>query len=297
MASNLLATAFCGSVFGMALTAAGVHRPDVIIAQLTLQDFHMLESFLAAAAGSVALVTLFQRLDFTKLPPRGYSSMGLFGSLDGNIIGGLIQGTGMALAGSCPGTVFAQVGAGIQSGVYTLGGLIVGGILWTGFLQPYLQRRSSKKPVLSKPISVDKRLGLSQLATVAAIEGIFLSAIAIAVSQSNGTTRGLVHPVIGGLLIACAQLLSASTRKALLGTSTAFEEVGNAFWSVIGGRSRSTGTLSYGNIVFVSGMTIGARLLAWRRSAARYRVKIISYVTVAAMFTGAISTALLLYRS
>ncbi|KAK6063323.1 YeeE/YedE family protein [Seiridium cupressi] len=337
MALDILTTAFCGSAFGVALTASGVHRPDVIISQLTLSNFHMLESFLTAAASSLALVTICQRLGFVRLPPRSYSSIGIFGYLDGNIVGGLTQGAGMALAGSCPGTVFAQVGAGIQSGLYTLSGLIIGGILWTGILQPYVQSRSAKKEKSTTSTSLDKRIGISHIGAVAVVEAIFTTIIIVAVSNTADKTKGLVHPVGGGFLIAGAQLVSAVLRKTLLGTSTAFEEVGNCFWSVVGRGSGSgrTNAVSYRNIVFVSGMTLGAYLVAMRYPSvsgseivAFDRMKVMaggvllavgsrmaggctsghgisgisllsvsSYVTVAAMFTGAIGTALALADS
>lgn len=275
-----------------------------------------------------AIVTLFQRLGFINMSPRGYSSMGVLGSVDGNIVGGLLQGVGMALAGSCPGTVFAQVGAGVKSGLYTLTGLVVGGVIWTGILQPYLQRQSNKAPGPAVPTSVDKRLRTSHLGAVCIIEAIFASIVTLAVSTSADKTRGLVTPVAGGFLIAGAQLLSALLRKTLLGTSTAFEEVGNCFWSVAKGGN--TGGLPYKNIVFVSGMTLGAHLMALRYPIVgggammdfdRVRVisggvllaigsrmaggctsghgisgisllSVSSFITVASMFTGAIGTAL-----
>ncbi|KAI0159165.1 hypothetical protein BJ166DRAFT_324283 [Pestalotiopsis sp. NC0098] len=333
-AKKTLTTIFCGSAFGMALTAAGMHRPEVILSQLTLRNFHMLESFLSAAAGSTAVVTLLQHLKLINLTPRPYSSIGLFGNMDGNIVGGLIQGVGMALAGSCSGTVFAQVGAGIESGLYTLSGLVIGGILWTGILQPFLSSRtagSKKEPTC--PASIDKQFGTSELGTVAAIEFVFISIVVVAVAAHADTSRGLVHPVTGGLLIAASQLLSATVRKALLGTSTAFEEVGKCFWSVAKGEKGSTGPLSYMNVLFVSGMTLGARIIStWHpvapeMSSAEFNplkvvgggvllaigsrmaggctsghgisgtslLSVSSFVTVGAMFGGAIGTALALY--
>lgn len=48
----ILDTLLCGTAFGAALAAAGVHQPVVIVSQLTMDNFHMLESFLAAAASS-----------------------------------------------------------------------------------------------------------------------------------------------------------------------------------------------------------------------------------------------------
>lgn len=41
-----------GAAFGAALTAAGVYQPAVITSQLKLQDWHMMQTFLTAAAGS-----------------------------------------------------------------------------------------------------------------------------------------------------------------------------------------------------------------------------------------------------
>lgn len=48
----MMDTLACGATFGAALAASGVHSPHVIVSQLTLENFHMLESFLTAAASS-----------------------------------------------------------------------------------------------------------------------------------------------------------------------------------------------------------------------------------------------------
>ncbi len=48
-----MATVLSGMAFGAALTAAGVYQPSVIISQLQLQNWHMIQSFLAAAASSM----------------------------------------------------------------------------------------------------------------------------------------------------------------------------------------------------------------------------------------------------
>lgn len=49
----MMDTIACGATFGAALATAGVHQPHVIVSQLTLENSHMLESFLTAAASSV----------------------------------------------------------------------------------------------------------------------------------------------------------------------------------------------------------------------------------------------------
>lgn len=50
--SSVLAPATSGVLFGAALAAAGVASPAVIISQLRLENFHMLEVFLTASASS-----------------------------------------------------------------------------------------------------------------------------------------------------------------------------------------------------------------------------------------------------
>jgi hypothetical protein len=48
----MAATLLSGMVFGGALTASGVYAPSVIIGQLKLTNWDMLEAFLAATASS-----------------------------------------------------------------------------------------------------------------------------------------------------------------------------------------------------------------------------------------------------
>ncbi len=47
-----MATLVSGAAFGAALTASGVFRPSVILAQLKFQNFHMLQAFLTATSTS-----------------------------------------------------------------------------------------------------------------------------------------------------------------------------------------------------------------------------------------------------
>jgi len=47
-----------GATFGAALTASGVYQPSVIISQLKFENFHMLQAFLTACAGSASVFPL-----------------------------------------------------------------------------------------------------------------------------------------------------------------------------------------------------------------------------------------------
>ncbi|KAI2617524.1 hypothetical protein GGS26DRAFT_404214 [Hypomontagnella submonticulosa] len=245
-----------GAAFGAALTATAIHQPDAIIDQMGFRDWHMVTTFLTASGTSTIIVSVLRRLGYLTLTPRNYSTINLFGSLDGNIIGGWLLGAGMAISGSCPGTVFAQVGSGIRSGIYTLGGALLGGVIWSGFLRPALSSRAKpKSEATGDPLTLDEWMGTNQTIALVSVESLFAIAIATIVYLASPESNGLIGPVTGGLLIAGAQLVSIVTRKSLLGTSSSFEEVGDYFWWAVGGGVRPK---SYSAIALTVGMTVGA---------------------------------------
>lgn len=48
--SSVVTDVVTGAIFGSALTAAGVYQPSVILSQMQLRNFHMLQVFLGASA-------------------------------------------------------------------------------------------------------------------------------------------------------------------------------------------------------------------------------------------------------
>jgi len=114
----------------------------------------MLKMFLSATAVSTIVISFLSAVGLAKRSPRAATSLG-FGLLNGyggNVIGGALVGSGMALSGACPGTVFAQLGVGVQSVLYTLGGAFTGAILFSLLVNlttrvptkfPFLHRGSS----------------------------------------------------------------------------------------------------------------------------------------------------------
>lgn len=215
------------------------------------------------------LVALVQRLGYLRLEPRDYSSLGLFARYDGNILGGLLLGAGMALSGSCPGTVFVQLGAGIPSGFYTLIGCVLGGVVWSGILGPAIKSRT-KPAVVDKPdktnhtalaqLTLYEYLGTSRYSTALWVAALFATIVAIISLLTPPQTRGLVSPIAGGFLITIAQLVSILLRSKLLGTSTSFEEAGAYVCWVIQRRDTPKPS-SYGTTVLTVGMAIGALLV------------------------------------
>ncbi|KAI0107478.1 hypothetical protein GGR51DRAFT_515653 [Nemania sp. FL0031] len=253
-----------GAAFGAALTATGMYQPSVIVSQMKLENWHMVQTFLIASGASTLVVTLCQKLGLIHIKPRNYSSLGLLGPLDGNIIGGCLLGIGMTLSGSCPGSVFAQVGAGVPTGLYTLGGCVLGGIIWSGFLRSAiasLKSKSGTSPPKPENLTVHGALGTSEAAALVGVEAVFAGAVAAISALGLVKTRGLVGPVLGGVLVAGSQLFSALMRKALLGTSGSFEEMGDyILWLLRGGGEGKP--KSYNSMAVVTGMMVGALLLS-----------------------------------
>ncbi|KAI0966829.1 hypothetical protein F4678DRAFT_448298 [Xylaria arbuscula] len=326
-------TLLSGAAFGAALAVTGMYEPAVILSQMKLENWHMVQTFLTASAASTLVVTLCQKLGYIHVSPRSYSSLGLFGPLDGNIIGGYVLGIGMTLSGSCPGTVFAQVGAGVRSGLYTLGGSVLGGIIYSGYLRSALaslKRKNYETPPKPENLTVQGALGVSQALAFVGVEAIFAGVVAAISALGLVKTRGLVGPIIGGFAIAGAQLFSALTRGMLLGTSASFEEFGDyVSWLLRGGGDGKP--KSYNSMAFVTGMMIGSLALSLTSSltlmpeadigtvrlviggilmAIGSRIgggctsghgitgisllSVSSFVSVAAMFAGAFSTAALI---
>lgn len=119
-----------GLVFGVALEKSRVFEPGAIVGQMQMRRFIMLKVFLAAVATGLAVIAAMQGLGMTKLFPKAT----LYGA---DLVGGLLLGAGIVLAGACPGTVFAQLGAGYRDAWWTLLGGLAGALAFS-LLEPTL---------------------------------------------------------------------------------------------------------------------------------------------------------------
>lgn len=113
-----------GIVFGFALEKSRVFEPGVIVGQMQLSNFIMLKVFLTAVATGALALAVLNGFGFVKLQPKA----ALYAA---DIVGGLLLGTGIALAGACPGTVLAQVGVGYRDALFTLAGGICGAVAYS----------------------------------------------------------------------------------------------------------------------------------------------------------------------
>jgi hypothetical protein len=121
-----------GVVFGFALEKSRVFEPGVIVGQMQLRNFIMLKVFLTAVATGAVVLAVLNGFGFVKLQPKA----ALYAA---DVIGGLILGAGIALAGACPGTVLAQAGVGYRDALFTLAGGLVGAVAYS-YAQPALSK-------------------------------------------------------------------------------------------------------------------------------------------------------------
>ena len=121
-----------GIVFGFALEKSRVFEPGVIVGQMQLRNFIMLKIFLTAVATGALVLAVLNGFGFVKLQPKA----ALYAA---DLVGGLLLGAGIALAGACPGTTLAQIGVGYRDALFTLAGGLAGAVAFS-YAQPWLDK-------------------------------------------------------------------------------------------------------------------------------------------------------------
>lgn len=159
-----------GLGFGYVLQRAGFARCSMIQRGLWLRDFTLLKLMLTAIVvglvGAYALSAISPDLIHFKVKPL---------YVWGVVLGGVIFGAGMALAGFCPGTAIVGMGIGAGEGIAA----IVGGLLAAlAFIFAY----PTLKPVLMDranlgPLTIPSVLGLPGLPTALAFGALLAGVI------------------------------------------------------------------------------------------------------------------------
>lgn len=175
-----------GIVFGFALEKSRVFEPGVILGQMQLRNFIMLKIFLAAVITGLVVLAVMNGLFGVKLSLKPLL-------LRADIIGGLILGIGIALAGACPGTTLAQVGAGYRDAWFILLGGLAGALVYGYFDAPITAFFAEK----GDKIGFDKLLGLPFWAT-ALMLAVALAAF-LAVLERWISWRDEVGPNVDGM--------------------------------------------------------------------------------------------------
>lgn len=137
--TSLAVSAACGLVFGFAIEKGKVYEPAVVKNQMLLSKFVMMKMFLSGIISGMFVLAVMSMLPFTRRRYLGAKSVFVRGLREKGFLttlsGGALLGSGMAIAGSCPGVIFAQLGSGTQNSMYTLLGALFGTLLY-GILEP-----------------------------------------------------------------------------------------------------------------------------------------------------------------
>lgn len=152
------AAAAIGAVFGVTLSWTGLVSPEVIRAGLLFESAYLILVFAAALTTAFAGLALLrrraprapltgERVEWETLRPERR-----------HVVGGVLFGTGWALAGACPGPIAAQVGQGIAWGVPTMVGLVAGLVLVRRLQarpRGAAPGRAARAPVIPSPAAAD----------------------------------------------------------------------------------------------------------------------------------------------
>lgn len=102
--NGFIITVLIGFLFGFALQKTGLGHYDTVVNQFRFKDNTMMKFMCSAISVGSVTYFLFQPYGLTATVPAV--------SLAGTLVGGVVFGAGMAIAGTCPGTVIAGIGQG-----------------------------------------------------------------------------------------------------------------------------------------------------------------------------------------
>ncbi|CAF1472021.1 unnamed protein product [Adineta ricciae] len=140
---SVLYAVIFGLLFGFFINKGTVFVAPTIRKQMLFQRFAMLKMFLAAAGVSmlsVALLVLCCGALYAKIL-ASYIEHNSRRDILHYMLGGTLIGIGMVICGSCPGTVFVQIGSGIINSLFTA----LGGLLGTYFYYILIHERVSRE--------------------------------------------------------------------------------------------------------------------------------------------------------
>lgn len=171
-AAMALAT-LIGVGFGFVLERAGFGRANVLVDQFFGVDNRVLKVMFTGIATTTAGLGLFHAVGILDLGavsiPTTY--------LAPQVVGGLLLGVGFAISGYCPGTAVVAAGSGNRDGWYSIGGTMLGAVLFA-LAWPWLEGfyLSGDMGALTLPVLLGLPWGVVAAGVVAMAIGVFLLA-------------------------------------------------------------------------------------------------------------------------
>lgn len=131
-ASVLLVGVYLGILFVKSEVAMWQRIHDMFL----FKEAYMYEIICLAIAVAMFSMLLIKRLELKSVDgkpieyePKPYHT--------GVIVGGMLFGAGWAIAGACPGPIYAQIGAGARMALFTFAGALLGMFCYAA-LKPWL---------------------------------------------------------------------------------------------------------------------------------------------------------------
>lgn len=176
-----------GAVFGVALEKSRVFEPGIILGQMQLRNFLMLKIFLTAVATGLVVLAALNGAGVVALHPKTTMYVA-------DALGGVLLGVGITLAGACPGTVAAQIGAGYRDAWLTLARPPASAVAFT-YAEPVL------RPVLLKgsgALTLDGLVGLPFWQVALGFAAVLV--VALVALERWRSWRDEIGPAADGLL-------------------------------------------------------------------------------------------------
>ena len=126
--TTMVLSVVAGFMFGFVLERAGFGNAKVLMGQFYLNDMRVLKVMFSGVVTAVVGIGILSKVGAVELNllwvPESY--------LLPYILGGLLLGAGFVFSGYCPGTAIVGIASGNRDALYSILGLMVGGIIFAG---------------------------------------------------------------------------------------------------------------------------------------------------------------------
>lgn len=249
MTMSGLTSAIVGTTFGSAFDLALMNDPTVIRTQFSFSSFLMLRMFLSASVASTIAVHVLHIVDSKKYQPKPLSVLNNSDQVKKNIFGGALLGIGMFFSGSCPGTVWSQIGSfpNLQA-LFTVLGSLTGCILFSKLQDSGKLDVSCKViPKESKPKQKSLNHLMPLVLTIGFLGVIFgvekfapwKSQLPKFLQNPGDVSNQVIDPAYAGVMIGIAQFISYYGNGCGLGSSSGWMYMVGVVSSFIGYKSKT----------------------------------------------------------
>jgi hypothetical protein len=254
-----------GFLFGLALQHAYVNKFNTISGMATLEDYTMAKVMGFAIGLGIILIALEVQLGWADFGPKPVR-------LTGNLVGGLIFGTGMGILGYCPGTLMVSLGQGSLDALAGIIGGLIGGLVFTllhPVIAPLLGPELGRFSVLS--ITSGNPAPFLIISILAGVLLIWLAFFFHRLEGKKGGNRWLISGI--GLALINAVMIHSSVQGRTMGASTFYPYVADLI-TVTTDNDYFQALSRSGNwyVIFLSGALLGGLIPALIRRDFKFEV-------------------------